>query len=134
MGLWSLFRKKPNQKESVNPTALAAQISPLLDELNHKIFLEHQSCLMREPIDYIVPAVWGAKKDGNLTPEQQEMHQKILPFIKRILRIIALEELSEPKRFAVDFMLRGLIINRMTYTIATAHNKGLKNSRGAELL
>jgi hypothetical protein len=135
MGLWSLFKKKsPSDQDSLNPTVLAAQISPLLDELNHQIFLEHQTCLMREPIDYVVPAVWGAKKDGHLTPEQQEMHQKILPFIQRILRIIGLEELKEPQRFAVDFVLRGLIINRMTYTIATAHNRGLNNSQGAELL
>jgi hypothetical protein len=135
MGLWSLFKKKPKaDQDSLNPTVLAAQISPLLDELNHQIFLEHQTCLMREPIDYVVPAVWGAKKNGHLSPEQQEMHQKILPFIQRILRIIDLEDMDEPQRFAVDFLLRGLIINRMTYTITTAHNRGLSNSQGAELL
>ncbi len=135
MGLWDLFKNKPqDDTESVNPTVLAAQISPLLDELNHQIFLEHQACLMREPIDYVVPAVWGAKKDGRLTPEQQEMHQQILPFVQRVLRIIGLEDSTEPQRFAVDFLLRGLIINRMTYTIATAHNRGLNNSQGSELL
>lgn len=135
MGLWSIFKKRPqNGQESLNPTVLAAQISPLLDELNHQIFLEHQACLMRESIDYVVPAVWGAKKDGRLTPEQQEMHQKILPFIRRILGVIGLEDLDESQRFAVDFLLRGLIINRMTYTIAIAHNRGLHGSQGTELL
>jgi hypothetical protein len=135
MGLWDLFKKKPqNAQASVSPTVLAAQISPLLDELNHKLFLEHQSSLMREPIDYVVPAVWGAKKDGRLTPEQQEMHQKTLPFIQKVLGIIALDDLSESQKFAVDFLLRGLIINRLTYTVVMAHNRGLGTGPADELL
>jgi hypothetical protein len=135
MGLWDFFKGKPKKtRESVSPTILAAQISPLLDELNHKIFLEHQSSLMNEPIDYVVPAVWGAKKDGKLTTEQREMHQKILPYIQKILSILALDDLEEPKHFAVDFLLRGLIINRLTYTISMAHNRGLKAEPGSELL
>lgn len=135
MGLWDLFKKKPQDAQaSVSPTILAAQISPLLDELNHKLFLEYQSSLMREPIDYVVPAVWGAKKDGRLTPEQREMHQKILPFVKNILNIIALDDLGESQKFAVDFLLRGLIINRLTYTVAMAHNRGLGTCPAEELL
>jgi hypothetical protein len=135
MGLWDLFKKKPkNAEASLSPTVLAAQISPLLDELNHKLFLEHQSSLMREPIDYVVPAVWGAKKEGSLNPEQREMHQKILPYINRALNIIALDDLNEPQKFAVDFLLRGLIINRLTYTIAMAHNRGLGTGPADDLL
>jgi len=135
MGFWDFIKGKPKAApENVSPTVLAAQISPLLDELNHKLFLEHQFRLMREPIDYVVPAVWGAKKDGSLTSEQREMHQKILPYIQKVLGIIALDDLNEPQRFAVDFLLRGLIINRLTYTVSMAQNKGLSTGPGDGLL
>lgn len=135
MGLLDFFKKKPKDaQESLSPTVLAAQISPLLDELNHKIFLEHQSSLMREPIDYVVPAVWGAIKGGSLNLEQREMHKKILPYIEKVHRIISLDNSDEPQRFAVDFLLRGLIINRLTYTIAMAHNRGVRPGEEENLL
>jgi len=136
MGFWDRFRKSRGEVEQppVEPTALASQISPLLDELNQRVFWEHQESLLREPIDFVVPAVWGASKDGPLSPEQREIHQKVLPFIQKAFRIMSLSGLSEPQRFAVDFLLRGLIINRLTYTIMAAHNRGHNASRAAELL
>lgn len=135
MGLWDRFKtKSPEDEKLIDPTSLAARINPLLDQLNHRVFLEHQASLLNRPIDFVVPAVWGARKDGPLSPEQMEIHQKVLPVIQEVFRILDLQGLSEPQRFAVDFLLRGLIINRLTYTIETARNRGLRTTPGAACL
>jgi len=36
---------------------------------------------MTESVDYIIPAVWGAKKDG-VMDETQEINKKIHPLIQ----------------------------------------------------
>ncbi len=106
-------------------TDIASTISKLIDSLAHDLFMEHADTLLREPIDYVVPGVWGAKKSGSLTPEQKRIHAAVLPVVQDVFRHLALRGLSEPQRFAVDFLVRGLIINRITYTIEAARARGL---------
>jgi hypothetical protein len=111
-------------------TGLASTISKLIDGLAHDIFMEHVYTFLREPIDYVVPGVWGAKKSGSLTPEQKRIHAVVQPVVEEIFRHLALRGLSEPQRFALDFLIRGLIINRLTYTIEAARARGLGPGKG----
>jgi len=133
MSIWrKLFAKgsAPAPREDQELTAIASTVSKLIDGLAHDIFMEHLDMLLREPIDYVVPGVWGAKKSGSLTPEQKRIHAAVLPVVQEVFRHLALRDLSEPQRFAVDFLIRGLIINRITYTIEAARARGLGPGSG----
>lgn len=35
--------------------------------------------IIKMPITYIVPAIWGAKKDGELTAAQKEINEQVAP-------------------------------------------------------
>ncbi len=129
MGIWQrLFNKEkavaPGERDQ-DLTAIASSVSKLIDALAHDIFMEHLETLLRQPIDYVVPGVWGAKKSGSLTPEQRRIHAAVMPVVEEVFRHLALRGLSEPQRFAVDFLVRGLIINRITYTIEAARARGM---------
>ena len=53
--------------------SITKNIGPLLDRATRGVFLAHAQKLMTESVDYIIPAVWGAKKDGTLDETQQEI-------------------------------------------------------------
>lgn len=124
MKLWQrLFAKSGD--DPAETTAIAAAISPLLDEVAQRVFMEHHQELMARPIQYVVPAVWGARKEGPLDETQSAIHQLVLPVVESVLEKMRISHLSGQQRFAVNYLVRGLIINRITYIIEAARNQGL---------
>ena len=59
-------------------------IGPLIDKTANEIFMSYHARLISEPITYIVPAVWGAKKEGELEDTQKEMNRQFIPVIKEL--------------------------------------------------
>ena len=116
-------RKKPKQETGKNVTDLAKLIGPLIDNLANDIFLSYRDILINEPITYIVPAVWGAAKDAELTPEQIGINRKIVPVINQIFMTLQLDNLNENQNFAIAFMIRGLIVAKITYMIEALKNR-----------
>ena len=110
-----------------DPMKIAKIIGPLIDKTAHDIFVSYSKKLVTEPITYIVPAVWGAKKNGELTISQKEMHKKIAPNINEIMVSLELGEISEAKKFAIGFIIRGYIISKITYMIEMVKNRGIKS-------
>lgn len=102
-------------------------IGPLMDKTAQEIFTSHYKELLTEPVTYIVPAIWGAKKDGELTDSQKEMHKNTAPVIKDIMESFDVGELRKAQKFAISFLIRGYIISRITYMIEMAKNQGIKN-------
>ncbi|MDD2671176.1 MAG: hypothetical protein PHG91_00235 [Syntrophales bacterium] len=111
--------KKPNE----DITRLSRIIGPLLDKTANDVFLAHKDILLAEPITYIVPAVWGASKDGKLTENQEEINRRITPVIRETLEVLDTANLSDSQSFAISFMIRGLIISKITYMIEALKNK-----------
>ncbi len=103
-------------------------VEPLVDRNTHEILVSHNKELFTEPISYIVPAVWGAKKDGKLTASQQEIHKKMAPVINEILELLELGEAGAPQKFAIGFIIRGYIISKITYMIEMVKNRGINVS------
>ena len=83
-----LFEKRQEPETQAGITEMARAIGPLLDRAANDVFLEHRNILLSEPITYIVPAVWGAAKNGDLTPEQHEINRKLLPVIHEVFEIL----------------------------------------------
>lgn len=70
-----------------------------------------------------MPAVWGAKKDGELTTNQKEIHKQIIPIIEDVFEKLDLKKISPPQKFAIGYIIRGLIISKITYMILMLKNK-----------
>ena len=100
----------------------------IIDNTANEIFLSHKNNLLSEPITYIMPAIWGETKDGNLTSAQREITEKIEPVINRLMRLFEFENLNKAQKFAVGYLIRGLIISKITYMIEALKNQ--KNGEG----
>ena len=78
--------------------------------------------LLRGPVDYIDPAVWGAKKGGDLDATQKEIHTQLSPIINRIIDSFHIKDISDPQEFALGFLVKSLFISKICYMI-----DGVKN-------
>ena len=101
------------------------KIKELIDETTTMIFSLYRDELLSEPITYILPVVWG-KKHGNLSGIQGEIHMKINPLIRDIIEIFAFKEINEDQRFALEYLIRGLVISKITYLIESFKNRSGK--------
>jgi hypothetical protein len=123
MNIFSRFlkrrRKKPEPGDNLEH---ARMIEPLINELVTDIFINYREQLMDEAATYIVPAIWGAKQDGQLDSAQKEIYRKAVPVIEGIFNSLNLKDLSASQAFAIRFLIRGLIISRVIYTVEMAKN------------
>jgi len=113
--------KNPNTK-SEDMLKIARSIGPLIDEVTNKTFMDHRDTLLKEPITYIVPAVWGAIKDGKLTKIQKDINNRFDPVIHQVLKQLVPESATPSQHYAIAYILRGLIISKITFMI-----EGFKN-------
>lgn len=102
---------------------IAKTTGPILDKTGKDNFISHQTNLLREPITYIAPAVWGAQKDGELDETQKEMNRQIAPVIEEMLASSPVRDLNGPQKFAIGFLIRGLIISKITHMIESCKNR-----------
>jgi hypothetical protein len=121
--LHKFFSKGTNKEKPEDVMKISMIIGPLIDKSVTEIFATYKMKLLSEPITYIIPAVWGAKKDGELTDKQKEINMQVAPIIKRIFEILDLKDLSGAQEFAIGFLIRGLIISKITYMIEVINNK-----------
>jgi hypothetical protein len=111
--------------EKVDVTRLGKSMGDRIDCLAHEIFVSHRSVLFFEHATYIVPAVWGAKKEGALTGVQKDINNRVEPVIRELLDGLGLANPTEEQKFAVEFMIRGLLITKITYMLELGKNMGL---------
>jgi len=102
---------------------IANVIGPVLDGVVHDIFTAYRMELLSEPITYIVPAVWGAKKEGDLTPVQKEINMRVVPAINKAYDSLQMRNLGSDQEFALYFLIRGLIISKITFMIETLRSR-----------
>jgi hypothetical protein len=98
-------------------------IGPLIDKVVWEVFVTHREELLAEAITYIVPAVWGAKKDGELTTNQKRINETVAPVIEEIFRSLRMTDLDSSQEFALNYLIRGIIVSKMTYMIEAFRNR-----------
>ena len=59
-------------------------IRPILHRLTSELLEAYAIQLLIEPDDYIVPAIWGAKKNGELDDVQRQIHDRINSSVMQI--------------------------------------------------
>jgi len=114
------------EQPAVDILSIAKIISPLIDDTANQIFGLYQLTLMKAPITYIVPAVWGALKGGEPDATQMEINQRIEPAIAKIFDVLKLEGLDASQKFAIGFLIRGLFISKIAYMIEVLKNRSIE--------
>jgi hypothetical protein len=114
------------------------KIKEIIDKTTNMIFISYKEKLLTEPITYIVPAVWGERKDGKLTTIQREINRRIVPTIDSVMETLELEDLHGAQRFAIGYLIRGLLISKIAYMIEAFKNQDFKengsNNKESDLL
>lgn len=104
-------------------------ISPMIDRTVMEIVMLYKMELLNGTVDYIVPAVWGAKKGGGLDATQKEIHKQLGPAVDRIIDLFHIKDISEPQKFAIRFLIKSLFISKICYMIDGVKN-GIANELG----
>ena len=111
-----LFNKS-NNNDSQSVLSISSVIHPLIESKVNEIFKIFVNKLIKEPPEYIAPAVWGINKDGTLDPYQYEIHQMVEPVVQSVYILIRLEGLDTAQKFAILSLIRALIISKFVYLI-----------------
>ncbi|NLA74457.1 MAG: hypothetical protein GX846_03100 [Deltaproteobacteria bacterium] len=96
------------------------RIKRIIDETTDTIFSIHKRDLLVNPITYIVPAVWGRVKKGDLNPKQKNIFLSIETMVRNVIDIMEFEELTDSQRFSIEYLIRGLVVSKITYLIASS--------------
>lgn len=118
-----LFKRPEPPPESQNLLEIAGNVGPLIEKTATEIFLTYQYELFRKPFTYIIPAVWGVKKNGELSHVQKEISAKIAPIIDDAIEAFGFEKLTAAQEFALGYMVRGLIISKINLMMEMVKNQ-----------
>jgi hypothetical protein len=113
---FSIFKGK-SKKDPENILMPANTISTRIDKMAWDVFSSYRMELLAEPITYIVPAIWGAKKDGELTPLQKKIHGRVNGQIDEICRTLQIKDLTVSQEYAIKYLIRDLVISKIVYMI-----------------
>jgi len=104
-------------------TRITKAIRPLIAAAVERTFLSHAYDLMTRPVDYIVPAVWGAKKDEKPDDTQRKINLQIQPLVDLALEVFQGASLDRAQEFFITFLMRELLISKVVYRIELAKNQ-----------
>jgi DNA-binding response OmpR family regulator len=117
---------------------ISKNIGKLVDKTAFEVFSTYAGDLASNHAAYIVPAVWGFKTGGDLTPAQKEMNTKIAPMLREVIRALSISKLTAAQEFAICYMVRGWFIYRILFMTEIWKKKGESQSeeelRAAEIL
>ena len=128
-----IFKIKSRDKKPRDIMEIVKKIGPQIDNVANDIFTTYSAELISEPVTFIIPAVWGARKDSELTELQKEMNKKIAPAVNGIVVSFDIKNMTEPQKFALGYLVRGLLISKITYMIEAVKNIYIKNNLQIEV-
>jgi hypothetical protein len=100
------------------------KIKEIIDETTDSIFVLFKKELLSNHITYIIPAVWGKLRQRELNRDQRNIYRTIETMVSDVLEIMEFDELGEAQRFAIEYLIRGLVISKITYLIASNRTDG----------
>lgn len=130
--LQKLFARRKKETQSEDWRKTTKTISLLIQEETFDIFHSRAISFIEEPVNYLIPAVWGIKKDGELTPEQQEIGNRVQILTEKVIAALDVKDLNSSQRFAVGFLVRELIIARLLLFIQIFRGQLLAETGGQE--
>jgi hypothetical protein len=106
-----------------NKNAGVLGIKEIIDKTTSILFRSYKTELLSEPITYIVSAIWGKSEHRDLTAAQKEIHLNISAIINDIIEMLEINEINDAQRFAIEYLIRGLVISKVTYLIEASKNR-----------
>ena len=119
------FSKK--QKEQTGDLLEITEIArPLIYKTVGEIVETYKMQLLSQPIDYIIPAIWGAKKGGELDATQQKIYRQFIPVYNELFKFLNYEGLNASQQFTIGFLIRELFISKIAFMIDGIRNMALR--------
>jgi hypothetical protein len=75
-----------------------------------------------EPIDYIIPAIWGVGQNGKLDAIQEKIHHHFTSFLQSLMNALKLKDLNNAQQFAIEYLVRELFISKIVYQVERVRN------------
>lgn len=88
-------------------------IRPFIAQTAKRIFLTFREELLTSPLEYIVPAVWGAKNEGELDDTQRTMYMQAQRMVSAAADLLHIAPLDRAQCFCIEFLLRELLISKI---------------------
>ncbi len=105
----------------MDKTAELLSISKVLEKMTdlttNEIFDTYRDKLLLEGATYVIPAVWGVVKEGELDDTQKEIHQKTKKLVEDTLSALFIKGISAQQAFAIRYLVNRTIIYTISYLI-----------------
>lgn len=103
----------------MNDTEKLLSIGKTIDNLiNHAvntIFTTHRDTFAVKEISYIIPAVWGAAKSGELDKTQKKIHGDVDRLVENVISALYIKNMTDPQKFAIRYLVNRLIIYNISF-------------------
>jgi len=119
----SKFEKKRKTEDLME---ISRHVKPLINRVVDQVFQSHIKALLTGPIDYIVPAVWGTKQDGELDMTQREIFVLVNPIVHEVMESLKTELLTGTQAFCLEILIRELLISKIAFLVELAKNLAMK--------
>jgi hypothetical protein len=121
MNIFQIIRTKLTKKKPQKDNTI--ELWRTIDRTIIKIFAQYHTVLLTQPITDIAYTVWGCHPQQKLSTEQKEIHQLIVTLINDIFALDSFSKMPKDLKYTVEFILRGLIIYNISYTVEAARTK-----------
>lgn len=112
------IRQTPeNPPQEIDVLDVTRRIGPIIDKAAYEVFVQNRDELLARPITYIVPAVWGVKQSGELDEIQEAISARVGPVAETVVRELTADGMNESQIFAIGYLVKGIIISKITYMI-----------------
>jgi len=88
-----------------------------------EILDSHASELLVHPPLFLVTAVWGTGRDGELTPAQKEIFDRAQMLLKETDAVLNIHGLQGYQQFALTFLVRELLISKILFFVEMGKNR-----------
>ncbi len=111
----------------MDKTTKLLSISKILEKkIDHaatEIFNTYRDKFLIEKFNYIIPAVWGVKKDGKLDETQKEIYRTTNKLVEDSISAFSIKDLSAPQAFAIRYLVNRTMIYTISYMIQITKNQ-----------
>ena len=94
-----------------------------IDHTVNEIFATYRDKFMMTEITYIIPAVWGGIKNGELDETQKEIYGKVNKLVEESLSAFSTDKVNESQAFAIRYLVNRSIIYTISYMIEMTKNQ-----------
>ena len=120
--LFDRWFTKQHPKEEKDVSRITRVIGPIIESASREIFSSNRDALLKEPVTYIVHAIWGIHAGGELTQNQMEIHERFVPIKREILDRFEMDNFTGAQKFAVEYIVCGQVISRILYMVEAFRN------------